>query len=152
MKIALIINKLTPWSSYRDFSRREWNLYVESARKVQESETFVVEEVFEKFIRNNINKNFDGYDYDSCLFILLRIVFDLPEIAPLDKRKIYKGWTNWPKEDDKGNVNLKWPVGENEMGYFLMDYYIGSEGKPYDSVSEYKYFIKNYTFRNLTKI
>ena len=86
---------------------------------------------------------------ETRLFLLQRVVFDLPESAPESERRPFKGWVNWPAPGLDGTVSIAWPISWSGGRPALVDPYVGSEGRPYDAAAEYRHFRENYSLRAL---
>ena len=140
---------LPRWTSRSAFSESDWRNYVQRARQLQTLDDQVVEAVLERFMQLATSDTLDGSEPESIPFILMRIVFDLPESAPSAQRRSFKGWTNWPEPNAVGIVSLAWPVSwELEPPRLVADYE-GSEGRPYAAASEYAFLRRSYPLRNL---
>jgi hypothetical protein len=143
------LGSLRPWSQRDAFTRDDWGNYMEAAKAVQKADQQTVETALGEFVREAVQETFTGYESESKPFLLLRMVFDLPEAAPQQSRLIFKGWVNWPKPDAQGNVSLAWPVSWQSGKPDLVASYEGSEGKPYDAAAEYRYFRSHFPYRHL---
>lgn len=144
-----LFGSLAPWSQRQDLTKEEWNNYLKVARAVQQSTPEVVESALELFMRGAIQEEFKGYEGESKLFLLMRVVFDLPEAAPESQRRSFKGWINWPEADSEGNVSLAWPISWQSARPALIAPYEGSEGIPYAAVKEYRYLLEHFPYRQL---
>ena len=140
---------LAPWSQRRDFSKEEWDNYLKVAGAVQQSPPEVVESALDRFMQEALHEEFKGYESESKLFLLMRVVFDLPEVAPANQRRSFKGWVNWPEADSEGYVNLAWPLSWEAAKPRLIAPYEGSEGIPYAASQEYRYLLKHFPYRRL---
>jgi hypothetical protein len=140
---------LTPWSEREDLTKKEWDNYLQVARVVQQSTPQVVESALELFMQEAIQEEFKGYESESKLFVLMRVLFDLPEAVPENQRQCFKGWINWPKADSNGQVSLVWPILWQSARPALLAPYEGSEGLPYAAVAEYRYFLTHFSYRQL---
>jgi hypothetical protein len=101
-------------------------------------------------MQNAVASEFSGdYEDESKVFILMRVVFDLPVSALESECLSFKGWTNWPLPDAAGHVNLSWPVEWRYGKPSLLAHYEGSEGVPYGAAEEYEYFRARFPFRRL---
>jgi len=92
-----------------------------------------------------------GVANESRLFLLSRFVFDLPARATAERRRVFKGWTNWPKPDAEGMVDLGWPVRFGPGGPSLLTGYEGSDGPRYGAVEEYRYLQGHFGWRDLSR-
>ncbi len=150
MELRRLFDSLAPWRSRDgDLDDREWANYVNVARSVQQTSPEVVKDALAQFMRDANAARFEGYEISSKPFLLMRVVFDLPESAPESSRRSFKGWTNWPAPDDSGNVSLSWPVSWSTGQPRLVADYTGSEGKPYAAVEEYHYLLNHFVYRKL---
>lgn len=153
-KLVDQIDILQAWKGKEDFDEDSWGQYIRLARKFQKLPSPTAELVLDQFIQSAVksqNEAFEGYENESKAFILIRIMFDLPENVPYDKRISFKGWSNWPEPDQNGMVNLAWPLAWKKEYPELEASYEGSMGQPYAAKEEYRYFLKRYPFRKLDK-
>ena len=79
----------------------------------------------------------------------MRIVFAIPEAAPAEERFSFKGWSNWPEPDERGQVNLAWPVTWQHGRPELVTSYEGSMGQPYPAAREYRFLLDTFPYRSL---
>jgi hypothetical protein len=148
-ELKTMFDSLRPWSRWSDFTDADWQNYINVARILQQTDPIIVEEALDSFLRTAVSEPFTGYSSESKPFLLMRIVFDLPETAPADERRLYKGWTNWPQADTRGEVSLAWPVSWRSGKPELVASYEGSEGHPYGAVPEYRHLRGTRSFRAL---
>jgi hypothetical protein len=139
---------LPPWGR-GDFNNDDWEKYMKVARMIQASDPATVEAVLEQFMHEAITEEFRGHEAESKLFLLMRVVFDLPETAPEHERRSFKGWVNWPVADAGEEVNLAWPLSWRSGRPQLLSSYEGSEGLPYAAALEYQHLRDHYPFRDL---
>ena len=138
---------LAPWPAEGDLPPDEWERYVATAAEVQRAEPREVEEAFDEFLRER--SGLEAARDETRLFLLQRVVFDLPETAPEGERRPFKGWVNWPPPDADGNVSIGWPIAWRDGRPELLAPYVGSEGRPYKAVAEYRHFLERYPLRAL---
>lgn len=138
---------LTPWHNAQDISEEGWQRYRNAARLLQSSKPEEVEIALARFLDEA--DGFTGVENETRLFLLMRIVFHLPDHAPADQRCIFKGWINWPAIDAEGNVNLSWPVHWQDGRPVLIAPFEGAEGPRYGAVEEYRHLITHFPFREL---
>lgn len=142
-------NSLKTWPTEGDLTNSDWNNYVRIAKLVQNTDSELVKKSMDAFI-SKITIDDPRDEYESKLFLLMRVVFKLPEAAPKEDLRSFKGWNNWSSsylETDR--ANLSWPVSWKNGNPSLLSNYSGSEGLPYSASSEYEYFLKKYPFREL---
>lgn len=145
--LLIMFRVLAPWHNAQDFSEEAWRRYMNAARLVQNSEPGEVELALARFLDEA--DGFTGVENETRLFLLMRIVFDLPDRAPADQRHIFKGWVNWPALDAEGNVNLSWPVDWQDGRPVLLTPFEGADGPCYGAVEEYRYLLTRFPFRKL---
>ena len=134
---------------HRSFHATEWQHFVDTAALIQRCRADDVREALAKFVSEVTTNRPPGPGApESKVFLLLRVVFDLPDDAPIVERRSYVGWMNWP-DGDNGRVNLAWPIEWNEGRPRLIDRCVGRVGGPYDAPAEYEYFLAKYRFRDL---
>ena len=141
------LRSLAPWSAEGDLPPDEWERYIAIAAQVQRAEPAEVQAAFEEFLGER--SGLEAARDETRLFLLQRVVFDLPEKAPESERRPFKGWTNWPPPDADGNVSIAWPITWSDGRPALVAPHEGSEGRPYNAVSEYRHFLEHYEFRAL---
>jgi hypothetical protein len=139
--------QLAPWRSDSDFTRDDWEMYINAARLLQKSDPQTVARALVRFLDEAHDS--DAVKNETRVFLLLRLVFDLPTRAPVPERRVFKGWTNWPDPDSEGSVNLSWPVSLRAGRPRLLARYEGSDGPRYGAVEEYRYLLARYPFRSL---
>jgi hypothetical protein len=134
---------LAPWPADRGLDAGEWRRYFTAAREVQESDPGEVERALAEFLDRG------DPDDETRLFLLSRVVFELPERAPAAERRTWKGWTNWPEPGPDGTVDLSWPVRWSGGRPRLEAPFAGAEGHRYAAVKEYRALRARYRFRSL---
>jgi len=147
-----LLDSLRTWSQVGSFTRDDWENYMKVAKIAQETDPQIVEPALDRFVRQAIDEPFTGYESQSKPFLLMRVVFDLPENAPQASRLPFKGWTNWPQADAQGNVSLAWPISWRSGRPELVASYEGSEGKPYAAAAEYRYLRNHFPYRRLEDV
>ena len=148
-KLITCIHALKTWSNATGFTKDNWRDYIQVAQRVQQTEPQLVENALDVFIKEAVREPFTGYTSESKPFLLMRVVFDLPESVPAAARVIFKDWVNWPAPDAEGNVSLAWPISWQTGQPQLVASYEGSEGKPYAAAAEYRHLRANYPPRTL---
>jgi hypothetical protein len=82
----------------------------------------------------------------SGLYVLLRVVFDLPAQHPRDDTKVFGGWLHPSINDGQPMFDLSWPV-RIEAGSIRVEPFSGYFGKGYDAVGEYRWFASAFKMR-----
>lgn len=148
-QLVAAIDALPSWPTQPDFSPDEWESYIETACLIQQAQPATVEAALDKFIARGVQNVSTTDESESKPFILLRVVFDLPESVPALLRRSFKGWVNWPPPNANGEVNLAWPVSWQTGQPQLSAGYVGSMGLPYDASQEYRHLLTNFSHRQL---
>ena len=143
------LHSLPPWTYEREFTDQEWEKFIEVARLIQTTDPDIVEAALNEFIKQAVKEEYKGYESESKPFILMRVVFEIPEKANAQKRFSFKGWANWPNPDSNNDVNLSWPVSWEGGSPRLAASYEGSSGRPYAAASEYRFLLQNFPYRKL---
>ncbi len=143
-----LLDALPPWSN-RDFTGAEWQRFSDAAAAFREAHPQVVEAALSEFVRQALTNDYQGFDPESKPFLLMRVLFDLRESSPAAELRSFKGWTNWPTPDSRGNVSLSWPVDWSQGRPRLVASYEGSMGVPYDAAAEYRWLLDRYPFRRV---
>ena len=80
----------------------------------------------------------------SGLYVLLRILFDLPTRHPLDATKVFGGWLH--PSIGRDPFDLSWPVAlDGEKA--VVQPFTGYRGKGYDAIGEYDWFAERFAIR-----
>lgn len=143
------LRELPAWRADRDFTHQEWAAFIDVAKLVQTANPDVVASALDDLMRERFSEEYRGTETDSKPFILMRVVFELPEAAPVEQRFSYKGWSNWPVPDARNQVNLGWPVTWQGGHPGLQALYDGSMGRPYTASAEYRFLLQTFPFRKL---
>lgn len=92
---------------------------------------------------------FDDLPPASKIFVLLRLLFDVPEDYPRDAARFFGSWRgSLAHEDRSATVDLLWPLGYQDHQLVLKGTYFTYFGFPYDGLSEYDYFAVRFPFRS----
>ncbi len=148
-QLVAAIDALPPWPTRPDFGPDEWERYIETAHLTQQCPPATAEAALDKFIAGALQNMSTADESESKPFILLRVVFDLPESAPAAMRRSFKGWVNWPPPNASGEVNLSWPVSWQTGRPKLITGHVGSMGLPYAASQEYRHLLTNFSQRQL---
>ena len=101
---------------------------------------------------------FDDLPPASKIFVLLRLLFDVPEEYPRDEARFFGGWIilrvredgDWTMDDPptrEGTVNMLWPLGYEDGRLVLKGTIFAYRGFPYDGLWEYDYFASRFPLR-----
>ncbi len=143
------IKALPAWKTEGDFTEEEWKRYFEVSRIAQQGQPEIVERALDRLVAAAQSDPPTSDETESKPFLLLRILFAMPERVPADERRSFKGWTNWPKPDAGELVDLSWPISWVNGKPALSAWYEGSMGLPYAAGSEYRYLRQKYAYRTI---
>ena len=147
--LVRLLDSLPPWSHDEGLSETGWAAYVEAAKRFREADADVAAAALDRFVEHAARERFAGSESESKPFLLMRVLFELPERAPESERFSFKGWTNWPPADESGQVSLSWPISWESGKPELVARYGGSAGKPYAASAEYRLLRERFPYRDL---
>jgi hypothetical protein len=138
-----------------DYRPEHWAALVLAAKAVQDSDPNSVERALAAWQENRAEGLPHTTQVETKVYLLMRVVFDLPERAPARDRYGFGGWlhdmpTEEPPVNPDGTVNLAWPVSWRSGDPRLVAGFQGLEGQPYDAVAEYRYLNARYKPRDLS--
>ena len=85
----------------------------------------------------------------SRLYLLLRILFDLPTQQPVNRAKVFGGWHHLSVDEDKADFDLAWPVYVDASTLTIkIEPCRGYFGRNYDALGEYEYFNDHFLLRS----
>lgn len=145
-EILSAITQIDPWSGNK-YTEESWKRLLAAAEGIRDSDPEAVERAIAKFIKKTARRD-DNVQQWSKVFLLLRVMFELPEDAPQSDAKFFGGWLI-PNRVQKveGSVNLAWPIEWNNGDPRLVAPYSGYQGTGYLAQFEYAYYLKKYPFR-----
>src|SRR5262245_40505282 len=146
------IDSLRPWEDPTSMSPADWRRYLHVAGRVQATSAPITEGALDRYVRDSTQVPGSAGLNESKVFLMLRVVFDLPARAPVSERRSFKGWLNWPEADSEGMVNLGGPTVWSEAGPVLATELVGAAGRPYAATAEFRYLRSRYPFRNLSAV
>ncbi len=148
-ELARLITALPPWTNPQNYKKKDWDKMLEVAAVVQSADSNLIVQTFDQFSAQNTNNFHDDYLEDSKVYLLLLVMFDLPEHA-----KGYPsrgaGWLSARRDvNSDGTVNLDWPIKWNEGKPSLTSGYIGYEGFGYNPSKDYCFLAGQFKMRKL---
>jgi hypothetical protein len=114
----------------------------------------VIQAANEKSVEKEIARyERQGWD-NGKLFLLQRVIFDLPESIPQNKTIFFNGWITVKMQNPDGTMNQAWPIKWNSGHPILIEGYLGeqdTDDKGYSALEEFRYFRTHYLMRDLSK-
>jgi hypothetical protein len=145
-----LIHGLPPWRASRDLTDQEWDEVVKVAKVVQSSRPSIVVIALRRFIDEAVEEPAaEDYLAETKAFLLMRVVFELPEEAPSTEAFPLVPWINRPPPSPDDPFNVSWPVSWHGGAPRLVARLEGTEGAPYCPQAEYRYFLSRYPMRSL---
>ncbi len=165
-RLEALLKPVEPWPGFEtNYSSASWDRLIEAAKIIQRSDAQAVQNVLHEFqiagSQDQILQHFTREQIadDGKLYLLMRVVFDLPEavtMSPGQHVVISGAWMGrWVESGGQknadGTVNLAWPLKWNHGQPQLTGGYVGLQGinARYDAAAEYDYFRDHYRLRKL---
>jgi hypothetical protein len=102
-------------------------------------------ETIDAFSRDHCFPRFE-LDRASGLYLVLRLLFDLPDAYPLDETKVFGGWVH--PSIGRDPFDLSWPVRvDADEKTFSVDRFRSYRGKGYDAIGEYDFLSERFPLR-----
>jgi hypothetical protein len=90
----------------------------------------------------------DATEKLSRLYLLLRVVFDVPCSIARQQAKVFGGWNHPSVGSDDPSFRLSWPIEVDQDGRLaVVGVYRSYRGRPYDAAGEFQYFAENFELR-----
>lgn len=84
----------------------------------------------------------------SGVYLLFRVVFNLPKRHPREQAKVFGGWLHPSVNDGSRYFDLSWPIHIDEAdGVLSIALFPGYFGKGYDAAGEYDWMRTQFPFR-----
>jgi hypothetical protein len=149
-QLVVLIQELEPWSASKDYSTDGWKRAVRAAKVIQKSNPTTVEEALGEYSKRYADHvNADHLEM-SKPFLLMRLVFQLPEPSPKDPGLEVFCWNQAASiMNDDGTFNASWPLRWVNGKPTLVQQCEGANGLPYPARGEYRKLMKTFTMRDL---
>lgn len=149
-EMAATIRQVAPWNATTNYDARAWRRLIDVARQACSAESNVVDLALSEYFDDSV-KNV-SWDDSSRAFLLLRVMFDLPENADLTNCFTSRSWMKGARLEINadGTANLAWPLVWNNGQPYLVHRAEGYSGRPYRPALEYRYLLRTYPKRNLS--
>ena len=151
-KLKRELRDIEPWSSSTNYSASGWEHLIRAAGAFQRADPQLAEDVLEEHLRNSAGNPDQMSSEQGKLFLLLRMVFDLPEHAPA-RGRIFDGWARGQSDlNADGTVNAAWPVSVDQGKPRLVAGREGAGGGGYSVRDEYTFLRYRFKYRDLSGI
>lgn len=149
--------KVDPWSSSTNYSGANWKQLCFIAGVIQKSSPRTVSNalgeyqgrlVYQGTVRPSTVETLDD---DSKLFLLMRIVFDLPEEDSSGDNWMVGFWRGERSEINANRtINRAWPIVWNNGSPRLISGLMAASGLGYSAADEFLFFKDKFRFRDLS--
>ncbi|MCF8309637.1 MAG: hypothetical protein K9I68_11565 [Bacteroidales bacterium] len=134
------VEPLTPWSD-RSYTEADNNLLRENAQQLQRLSTTEIMNGIEEYSTYYKGET----DALSKLYIMMRILFDVPEFTPMDQAQSFGGWIKPEQLITGEQTSLLWPLGFDEGPIPVVKHdFMGYAGTSYNAVDEAQYFMEQF--------
>ena len=152
--LARLIATLDPWEA-PEFSRESWSRYYAIAELLQECGDELVIHAFREYSEDALrNAKTVGLTRElSKAYILMRVLFELPEETWSGDGGYRGGWFGWSNEDPAEMLyanSPSWPIAWTEEGATLVSGCGGYSGPPYSPDREYQAMRDRFAYRSLS--
>lgn len=86
----------------------------------------------------------------SGLYVLLRVLFELPTRHPLEATRVFGGWVHPSIGHDP--FDLSWPVQPTSGHHLVVAPFTSYRGKGYDGIGEHDWFAEHFPLRTVQKL
>jgi hypothetical protein len=149
-ELVQFIDSVGPWSSESTYAASDWSKMIRVAKIFQKTDSAKITQAFDKFSADTGRNFHANYLEESKPFLLLHVIFDLPQHADIKGRFVW-GWVSLNKDSNSdGTVNLSWPIEWKEGKPKLISRYMGYEGFSYNPSQDYLYLLKHFKMRDLS--
>jgi hypothetical protein len=152
--LAEALLKVDPWPDHStNYSEANWKQLISVTGRIQRSDYRTVSEALRTYQSEQVSNSVQEIHDDSKLYLLMRVVFELPERAPNDAAwSSFGHWLTMKTEyNNDGTINRAWPIAWNHGNPCLVSGCLGIQGfGRYDAAKEFLYFRSKCAFRDLS--
>jgi len=139
------------------YGESAWRKLIAGAKAIQQCDPVAVQRALKEFQSRPATNSPEELDDDKKLFLLMRVIFELPEREPSptnEWRTVFAGYVTMLGEyNGDGTINVAWPLSWRKGKPLLLSGCIGIQGvnARYCVWKEYEYFRSKYPMRDLHK-
>jgi hypothetical protein len=138
-----LIYKIPAWTLGYDSDKTE--RLTDIARQLSKVSTAQLRSLLSLFVQKE-----SSIDELSKVYLLLRVLYNLPEKADPKTVKVFGGWVLPSNNSLNVPYNLSWPIATTHNNLIIVSgTFYGYLGTPYVAVAEFDYFNQNFTKRVL---
>jgi len=142
--------KIEPWGSSTAYSEAGWKNLIQTARACQEASPALTTAALEEYLQSASANPDDLPLAQGKLFLLLRLVFDLPDSTPTGPGVSLAGWDRGGTDvNPDGTFDQAWPMLWNQGRPRLVSGRKGAAGAEYSAAKEYSMLRYRFKYREL---
>jgi len=152
-KLKRQVRKIEPWTSSTNYSVAGWTQLVRTAKAFQNVTPGLAGETLNEHLKVYAGKPDQLSTEQGKVFLLLRVIFELPENASSGQRLTFAGWARGRSDlNPDGTVNLSWPLSWSQGKPRLVSGCEGTAGSNYSVADEYVFLRYKFNYRKLSKV
>ena len=151
-KLKRLVQKIEPWTTSTNYSAEGWKQLAKAAKAFQNASPKLAGETLNDYLRGCARNPGQLPAEQGKVFLLLRVVFDLPANAPAGQRLTFANWTRGRSDLNKdGTINLSWPLFWDQGKPRLVAGCQGAAGSGYSAGDEFAHLRYKFKYRDLAK-
>jgi len=142
--------QIEPWGSSTAYSEAGWKHLIQTARACQEASSALTAAALEEHLQSFSAKPDDLPIAQGKVFLLLRVMFDLPDSTPAGPGVSLAGWNRGGTDvNPDGTFDQAWPLLWNQGRPRLVSGRNGAAGAEYSAAKEYAMLRYRFKYREL---
>ena len=149
-KLMRQLGEIEAWTASTNYSADGWKRLARVAGTFQQADPQLAADALEEDLRRHAGNPAELAVEQGKLFLLTRMMFDLPEHASIGPR-VFDSWTRGNSEVNvDGTTNFAWPLALDHGQPRLVAGCGGTAGRDYSIRDEYTYLRYKFKYRDLT--
>ena len=137
------LKKLPFWCQLKKDDTAKINELMNGLGEIASQKTEVIRRAVDLYISNRRSEKRFYFEEWSNLYVLNRLVFNVPARERIGDIKFFGGWDNVPYDDKE--VSILWPLSiDLHGGMELVGFHPGYNGDEYQALKEFDYLHKKY--------